>query len=297
MRDGQTNRQPSQPGNGQVPPGRASGNDTNPVPAEEIWLLSAWLDDQASLDSAEQARVQRLLEESPAHRQALAELRELTAGLSRLPELRPDRSFQLTPELAGEPSRLKPARLTPGWPERRIAALRWATAAVALVFILVVGADVATNRPGQDAGQPALTMDAPEQSNSADLESAPEDARLAEEPAATAATEAFQQMDEPEPESDDSTDSQSALEESMPAEDMAPMVAEDEAQPSDGQDSAANAETETTMSQETALDEAGVQTGSDRQAWRVAQVGLAILLTILVTLLAVLSRRGRHRAA
>lgn len=109
-------------------------------------LLSDYLDEQIEdLETAQ--KVQDHLQRCDACQQALAELRLVTVLLAELPEPELPRSFRLTPEMVPEMAPVRLVQQEP-WFLRFQPALRWATAAAALLLVLVLSADLALNRPG-----------------------------------------------------------------------------------------------------------------------------------------------------
>jgi anti-sigma factor RsiW len=95
----------------------------------DLDALSAYAD--GALSPAERLAVERRLEQDPALRRALIELRTTSALLRALPQVRPPRNFTLTPEMAGVRS---------GW--LRTPFLQLATAVATLAFVITVGVDV-----------------------------------------------------------------------------------------------------------------------------------------------------------
>lgn len=105
--------------------------------------LSAYLDDPSDFAPAERTRIELYLATAEGTAR-VAEVRLLAGGLRELPQLEPPRSFRLTPEQVELPRPLV-LRETSHWYARHGAALRWATAAAALLFVLVVSADLITH--------------------------------------------------------------------------------------------------------------------------------------------------------
>ena len=95
----------------------------------DLETLSAYAD--GALLPDERLAVERRLEQDPALRQALRELRTASALLRALPQVRPPHNFTLTPEMAG---------LRSGW--LRTPFLQLATAVATLAFVVTVGVDV-----------------------------------------------------------------------------------------------------------------------------------------------------------
>jgi anti-sigma factor RsiW len=119
----------------------------------DLDALSAYAD--GTLSPAERLAVERRLEQDPALRQALKEIRTMSALLRALPQVRPPRNFTLTPEMAG---------IRPGW--LRTPFLQLATAVAMVAFLVTVGVDVfggAVQGVAFRAAAPAqeLAMEAP----------------------------------------------------------------------------------------------------------------------------------------
>ncbi len=94
----------------------------------DLEQLSAYLDGE--LRPAEAAEVETRLQVEPELARTLAELRWMTAGLRRLPRLRPPRRYRLTPEMVGQRGGQ--------WGRP---ALRLATAVMTLALVAVIGLD------------------------------------------------------------------------------------------------------------------------------------------------------------
>lgn len=146
------------------------------LPTRDLELLSSYLDD--GLSAKQKDRLIERLEREPDLRWALEELRRTVSIVRSLPEVRPPRSFTLTPESAG--IRTRPA----AYP-----LLQLATALATLAFVAVVGLDTLTSQ-GRSA---ALSSEAPEQVEQFA-------AQQAEEPAAAAPTETMPAMGMPQTE-------------------------------------------------------------------------------------------------
>lgn len=73
----------------------------NMLPEQDSELLSAYLDNQ--LNSGEQAAVERRLQQEPALRNELGELRAAVSALRQLEAVRPPRSFTLDPAMVRRP--------------------------------------------------------------------------------------------------------------------------------------------------------------------------------------------------
>ena len=99
------------------------------LPPRDLEALSAYADGRLSL--VERQRMEAQLQEDPALRRALDEIRATSGLLRALPSVRPPRNFLLTPEMAGV------RRRWPAYP-----ALQLATAMATLAFFVTVGLDV-----------------------------------------------------------------------------------------------------------------------------------------------------------
>ena len=95
----------------------------------DLDALSAYAD--GALSPAEQQALEMRLQQDPALRRALQEIRTTSALLRELPQVRPPRNFTLTPEMAG---------VRFGW--LRTPLLQLATAVATLAFVITVGVDV-----------------------------------------------------------------------------------------------------------------------------------------------------------
>lgn len=135
--------------------------------AAEIELLSAYLEDPSDLDVEQRRRVERALAADPDVRRRFDELDALTAMLGELPDVAAPRSYRLTPKMVGARA---PAKVIQpdAWYVRHTDKLRWAAAAVALLFVLTVSADLVVNgfgpstTNGDDAAQNAVMSGSPE---------------------------------------------------------------------------------------------------------------------------------------
>lgn len=95
----------------------------------DLETLSAYAD--GALSPAERRDTDARLAQDPALRQALAQIRATSTLLRALPQVRPPRSFTLTPEMAG----IRSGR-------RRYPLLQLATAVATLAFVVTVGVDM-----------------------------------------------------------------------------------------------------------------------------------------------------------
>ncbi|HUZ02960.1 MAG TPA: zf-HC2 domain-containing protein [Thermomicrobiaceae bacterium] len=110
--------------------------------------LSDYLEGQVDSESRRRALAAHL-EACGACRRALQELATLVDRLAALPLPEPPRSFRITAAMVPAPVALP----TP-WFIRLQPAMRWATAAAAVLLVLVVGADLVTHAGG---AKPAAT--------------------------------------------------------------------------------------------------------------------------------------------
>lgn len=219
------------PGAGPSPPERAS-NDPGPVTVE---LLSAYLEDPDDLSSGDRELVERELAENADVQRMFRQLDSLTAELGNLPQMEPSRSYRLTPPMLGatEPTRIDHHE---AWHMRHMDKVRWAAAAAAILFVLVVTADLMTNGLGMggsmddddsDAGV-MMSADDEESARSPD-EEAVADGDMADEP------EVLEELPEEAADDDAAVDDQAdESDESGDASDDAAGVPEEEADQDDG---------------------------------------------------------------
>jgi len=149
-------------GAGSVPPERDANR---PDPSEpdghiDAELLAAWIHDPADGTAEQRQAIETHLDDCPVCQATLDDLRAIVLALSALPQVATPRSFALTPEMVAAP---KPVNLreTPGrpvvltesqpWYQRQLAALRWATAVAAILFVFVVSADIIARNPATDS--------------------------------------------------------------------------------------------------------------------------------------------------
>ncbi len=270
-------------------------------------LISAYLDDRDSLSSEELAGVELLLDADPTARQIHAELEIIQAGLRSLDPIEAPRSYHLTAEMIGAP---EPVVLqeTSAWYVRQAATVRWATAAAAVLFVFVLGADLVLNsvfsgpvnsndtyqaeqsefvsrQAGEEAGTGAANMKATDDDSGSDAGGGAEAPSVVTSEATSDAT-------------DDQGVSGAAA--------LAPASGTEDAEPLDGATNTAPtvvSETPDSSSDDSAIaestlafdaDEASVENeSSDRRLWRIAEFSLVIVLGLLITAMVVLSRFGR----
>ena len=144
--------------------------------------IAAWLDEPDDLSAEERAAIEEHMTGCAECRQVAVELRALVVALAALPDAELPRSFALPAEHAQpveapipatrrEPT---PIRASSKWHDRQMRALRWATAAAAILFVVVLGVDLVTTR-----------IDRPTSSNDAITASGPTTAAGAAAPAET----------------------------------------------------------------------------------------------------------------
>ncbi len=285
-------------------------------------LISAYLDDPEYLSAEELANVERLVAEDDEARRIHAELRVISQALTELEPIPAPRDYHLTAEMVGapEPVQLQARRDgSPAWYARHADTVRWATAAAAVIFVFVLGADLILNGVLSD---PATTGDSV-QTNQADTmvreaddaddgDAAADDSAMDEEAGGDAgAGEDAPPVVTPEVAEDGASGGQEA-EESADDPEAAALAPEAE----DGEDQGANnddaaAATAEALSEEPATDEASGNTdmfafdadesaadesSSDRRLWRIAEFGLVVVLGLLITAMVVLPRLGRNNA-
>jgi len=107
----------------------------------EEWL-SAYLDDM--LGGSERVRLEARLAQEPALRERLEGLRMTVEALAALPALDVPRNFILSPAMAAQPRPAPRPRRRQTWP-----VFGWATAAAALLLVVVLAGDLGWARPAQ----------------------------------------------------------------------------------------------------------------------------------------------------
>lgn len=173
-----------------APPNGSDGNRPSMHPGghPDAEMVSAWLDSPDDFSEQDRLAIERHLAGCAACRQIVAELTAIARTFQTLPLVEPPRSFALTPEVAGltvtptlpfsrrlegpahphereleRPSRDMVAPYQHARPfERRMSALRWATAVAALLFMVFVSVDVFGNidTNGDDDDSAAFTTGA-----------------------------------------------------------------------------------------------------------------------------------------
>jgi hypothetical protein len=109
-----------------------------------VELLSAYLDDPADLSDEDRRLVEERLANDAEARRALAELRLIASELGELPAVTAPRSYHLDPSMVPAPQPIV-LQQSAAWYARHSGAVRWATAAAAVVFVFVLGADLVLN--------------------------------------------------------------------------------------------------------------------------------------------------------
>jgi hypothetical protein len=115
------------------------------LPRRELERLSAYLD--GALSPKETARLEARLRAEPELRAALEEMRETVWLLRSIPEVKPSRSFTLSPEMVGKRER-----------SRAYPRLQLATALVAAAFVFVIGFDLLGSAGARRAMAPAAEI-------------------------------------------------------------------------------------------------------------------------------------------
>ncbi|CAN5816027.1 hypothetical protein BH23CHL2_BH23CHL2_07340 [soil metagenome] len=268
-------------------------------------LISAYLNDWESLSSQELERLELLLDEDQDAQRIHAELRVITRELGNLDHVPAPRSYHLDAEMVGAP---EPVVLqeTSAWYAHHAQTVRWATAAAAILFVFVLGADLVVNGVFFDTGDDDVfeTNQAEMTSRQADDDNAEAGASDAEESAGddAGAGEDAPAALVPESAGDDDAapdepDSDISAMESAPSEeDQGGASAEPEAGdgaltaiPTPAIDESASGDRPFAVDQ-AQLDADGGD--SDRRLWRIAQFSLVVLLGLLITAMVVLPRLG-----
>jgi|GEM_PF-658421 len=156
--------------------------------SEHQWVgesLSAYIDGE--LTPRERTRVEQHLKECPACAEDLRTLRQTVALLRELPVIPAPRSFAVRPQVA----KLRPAPAPSAW---GYGLLKGATAIAALLFVLLIGGDLALHTFGGTVVSWAPAAPAPEAamapSYQADMEAAVEEAPMLGQEKETAELEA-----------------------------------------------------------------------------------------------------------
>ena len=290
-------------------------------------LLSAYLDDRESLSAEELERVESLLASDAEARRAYAQLQVIVGELGRLEPVAAPRSFHLDADMLGAP---EPAPVAAGsaWYVRHVGAIRWATAAAAVLFVFVLSADLVLNGIFADRSSDTSGADSAPftQSQLAEPESAEEAAPYIAsdiEESDDAATDSAAALEAPSQDADaaakdaaggddaveaeeDSSAGEGAMEAAGGAESVSPPDAVPTAEIAIAQDGDEQADTARTTDavaddEARALDTLAFEEqaarsdddGSGRRLWRIAEFGLVMTLALLITALIILPRMAR----
>jgi anti-sigma factor RsiW len=204
--------------------------DSGKITKRDLDLLSAYLDDE--LSSKDSAQVESRLAVEPVLKEVYEELRKTRSLLAALPDVRTPRQFTLTPEMVGK-------RI----PARGFPILQFATVAVALAFVVVVGIDFMMVQAPMGAFETNAVMlesvqeQEVEEAKEAASEEAVEDGLAFEEPAAEALPAEAPEAEAPEAEAPTIA---GALDEGSPGEEQVPPEEEPllEAEPSAAEEEA-----------------------------------------------------------
>ncbi len=159
--------------------------------------IAAWLDEPDDLSAEERATIAEHLAGCVECQLVADDLRALVTALAALPDAELPRSFAIparharpAPAAVREPA---PIRAANRWYDRQMAALRWATAAAAILFVFVLGLDLITTRLDRPTADDEAAVMSMEQSTSAGAQPAAEataDTMAAKEAAEPTATPA-----------------------------------------------------------------------------------------------------------
>lgn len=312
--------------NGPTSPDRASYDPDEHVESE---VLAAYVDEPERFEPDVRRQVEEHLADCPECRQTLAELETVVRSLRALPDVEPRHSFRLTPEMAGarEPAAFPAPE---PWHLRHLDKVRWAAAAAAVLFVVVLTADLAVNRFGPTvtdessapaAGQIESDTTAPGEAQDGDSD-APESAADApamemeeEEEAASPATEAPAEADG----GDDAAGAEAATETpeasimgmdpTEAARDRPPTATDgaaatpeagimrdsgDEATPAEeALRGADDEESGATVEQLPADAGERQEPSTERQYWRIAEFSLVVLVIVLTAAMLILPRIRR----
>ncbi len=287
-------------------------NSSGGMPLEV--LLSVYLDDRESLDGEALVRIETLLANDDEARQTYAELQFVVRELQHLEPVVAPRSYHLDAEMAGAP---EPIQLTASsaWYARHAGAVRWATAAAAVIFVFVLSADLMLNSVFTN---PADSDDSAMPANQSELNSdrgAVEEAAEEDDETAIGASELAppaqdEQGDEgagDDAAGEEASDSVAgdgsddfegaAILEAPPDAIPTPAIDEQESEPIADDDTARTDEDlaeEDSAELETYAAEGARQTSenesSDRRSWRIVQFSLAAILGLLISAMVILPR-------
>lgn len=289
-------------------------------------MISAYLDDRESLSTEEQAQIAALLADDPEARQIHAELGVIRQELRNLEPIAAPRPYHLTAEMVGAPEPVKLQEST-AWYARHTETVRWATAAAAVIFVFVLGADlilhgvfsepdggnstvqtdqadVMSRQAGDDDSAGSAAGDTELEAISGD---GGDDADAGEEAPPVPTPELAQDTagggenaDEAEEEAEDAPDPAAIAPPADDGEEPETGESGDAAESGDSTDSAAIATEEASIADADLFydaEESATDDGSpDRQWWRIAEFSLVVLLGLLLTAMVVLPRLGRNAA-
>jgi anti-sigma factor RsiW len=239
----------------------------------------------------------------------LAELRSVVEALSALREIEPSRSFALTPDMVSNVERYRTVTLPASapvlaagsvsepressvWYARQMRAVRWATVVTALLFVLVLTVDFSVNRIGGTRGSMAdapmsAAVEEPQSYSvatpaSAELrvvEATPEADTAAGAAAEATPTPAAAMAQQPEAPAEPTTEAPPAAL-SLPTESTAAETADEDAMLSMEDQTVSVAQS----------DRRSMSTS--QHYWRLAQLGLAMLIVWLLAAMIALPRWG-----
>ncbi len=162
------------------------------LPPRELEKLSAYIDGE--LRAREAREFEARLAREPALQEAYRELQLVARSMRQLPQVRPPRSFALSPEMVGVPQRRT------GYP-----VLRLATVVAAFAFVALIGVDIFSSTQGGGIASRALNqvaMEAPSFAEGEALGAAEQQVEeaepMAEAPAAALRAGEEQPAEEPE---------------------------------------------------------------------------------------------------
>ena len=256
-------------------------------------LISAYVDDRESLTGDEIERVQRLIDENDEARRAYREIQVITGELAHLGQLEAPRSYHLNAEMVGAPEPIA-LQSTAAWYERHAMTVRWATAAAAVLFVFVLGADLVLNGAFSDPeGVSTFETDQADLSSRNGDDDAGEDEAVEEsdDDAAGDAADGDAPASALVPES--GSDDDSADEEAGDSGEPETTVTDDfEAATGPDADDGDSAGGSSMMQDDVLAFDAGEDASGDgdRRLWRIAEFGLVLILGLLITTMIVLPR-------
>lgn len=279
-----------------------NGPDPNGSAHPTVEQLSEYLDASPRERAANWQTIEGHLQSCSTCQAVLNDLQVMVQMLQSLPEIEAPQRFAVpvaTDRPATVPAASEPINLqeTPQWHIRHAAKVRWATAVVAALFVFVLSVDLVTNglRPGitgtTNDEAPASVMMSEEADQT--MMSVPDDA---------ADGEPEQGEAEAELESEPPASQEGYLADIPEEEEESADARMDDAARSADSDEAAGEETFSTMAIE--LDDTAAREESEAKVrkadsgqtyWRIAQVGLAIILALLLAVLIGLPRQHSRR--